>query len=76
MKGVCHGWSVWFLTSAASPPAAPPPAPEPVDEAGLAAEAARERRRRAQADTIATSWRGAGTGSQPSAGSGKRLIGE
>jgi len=66
-----------------SPPPAPPPAPPPpvmepepqVSEADQAAEAARERRRRAQGDTIATSWRGLG-GSTGTAGAPKRLIGD
>ncbi|WP_370153666.1 hypothetical protein [Ferrovibrio sp.] len=60
------------------PPAPPPPAPEPAqpDAAELAAEAARERRRRAQGETIATSWRGLSGSSTGSAAAPKRLIGD
>lgn len=60
-------------------PPPPPPAPEQPSEADLAAEAARERRRRAQGDTIATSWRGldsAAAGANAAAGAPKRLIGD
>lgn len=47
------------------------PAP-PVDEAAAAEQAARDRRRRAQGETIATSYRGVGS---TTAGP-KKLIGE
>lgn len=67
------------------PPPAPPPPPEPAESAAeLAEKAARDRRRRAQGETIATSWRGVndpeaetlGGGSSAASRSGKRLLGE
>jgi hypothetical protein len=67
------------------PPPLPPPPPEPVESAAdLAEKAARERRRRAQGETIATSWRGVNDsdaetlGGSASTGtrSSKRLLGE
>jgi hypothetical protein len=68
-----------FGSSPPPPPPLPPPPPPPEAEqpsdADLAAEAARERRRRAQADTIATSWRGLGSDAG-GAVAPKRLIGD
>lgn len=67
------------------PPPAPLPPPEPAESAAeLAEKAARDRRRRAQGETIATSWRGVsdsatetlGGGSAAAGRSGKRLLGE
>lgn len=61
------------------PPPPPPPAPEPTEsEAELAEKAARERRRRSQGETIATSWRGVDNpGTETLTGkAGKRLLGE
>lgn len=67
------------------PPPAPLPPPEPAESAAeLAEKAARDRRRRAQGETIATSWRGLndsetetlGGGASASSRSGKRLLGE
>ncbi|WP_409765207.1 hypothetical protein [Ferrovibrio sp.] len=45
-------------------------------DAEIAEKAARERRRRAQGETIATSWRGLNDGQQPSGPAPKRLLGE
>lgn len=67
-----------------SPPPAPPPAPaalppEPAEsDADLAAKAARDRRRRGQSETLATSWRGLEPAPGGTAGQGtpKRLLGE
>lgn len=68
------------------PPAAPlPPPTEPVETAAeLAEKAARDRRRRAQGETIATSWRGVNDSDTETLGGGaaggsrnaKRLLGE
>ncbi|MFC3675715.1 hypothetical protein [Ferrovibrio xuzhouensis] len=72
-----------FGSSPPPPPPAPPPPlppePEQPSATDLAAEAARERRRRAQGDTIATSWRGldsAAGNANAGAGAPKRLIGD
>lgn len=67
-----------FGSSPPPPPPPPPPAPEPVpteSDAEIAEKAARERRRRAQGETIATSWRGLNDG-QSSGPAPKRLLGE
>ncbi len=63
--------------SSPPPPPPPPPAPEPVKDnaAELAAQAARERRRRGQSETIATSWRGLEQ-ARTSGAAPKRLLGE
>jgi len=66
------------------PPPPPPPAPEPTEsDAELAEKAARERRRRAQGETIATSWRGVDDPAEQTLGgatansrTNKRLLGE
>ncbi|MCW0234669.1 MAG: hypothetical protein OJJ21_13795 [Ferrovibrio sp.] len=61
------------------PPPPPPPAPEPTEsEAELAEKAARERRRRSQGETIATSWRGVDDPNTETltGKAGKRLLGE
>jgi hypothetical protein len=63
------------LFSSPSPPPPPPSAPAPAEsEAEIAERAARDSRRRAQGETIATSWRGV-EGSAPAAAP-KRLLGE
>lgn len=67
-----------FGSSPPPPPPvpAPPPAPEPTEsDAELAERAARDRRRRGQSETIATSWRGTQDGAAAAAPP-KRLLGE
>lgn len=68
-----------FGSSPPPPPPPPPPsAPDPVpteSDAEIAEKAARERRRRAQGETIATSWRGLNDGQSPTPAP-KRLLGE
>lgn len=62
------------------PPRPAPPPPEPSEsEADIAAKAARDRRCRAQAGTIATAWRDLNEIARPGAaasGAPKRLLGE
>lgn len=69
-----------FGSSPPPPPPPPPPAPPPPteSEAEIAERAARERRRRAQGETIATSWRGIddGAGGNAAGAAPKRLLGE
>ncbi len=77
-----------IFSSPSPPPPPPAPLPPPAEPAESAAElaekAARDRRRRAQGETIATSWRGVndpetetlGGGSSAASRSGKRLLGE
>ncbi|WP_341896632.1 hypothetical protein [Ferrovibrio terrae] len=75
-----------FSSPSPPPPPPPPPPPEPVpteSDAELAEKAARERRRRAQGETIATSWRGISdpasetlSGSSSNSQASKRLLGE
>lgn len=71
-----------FSSPSPPPPPPPPPPPEPVpteSDAELAEKAARERRRRSQGETIATSWRGVDDPANTALSSGKpskRLLGE
>jgi hypothetical protein len=84
-EGFAAMGGIFSSPSPPPPPAPPPPPPEPVESAAdLAEKAARERRRRAQGETIATSWRGVGDaetetlggGSSAASRTGKRLLGE
>jgi hypothetical protein len=70
------------IFSSPSPPPPPPPPPPPAapveSDAELAEKAARERRRRAQGETIATSWHGVDNPANEtlSGKPAKRLLGE
>lgn len=67
-----------FGSSPPPPPPPPAPPPEPAKDyaAELAAQGARERRRRGQAETIATSWRGLDQARPSAPGAPKPLLGE
>jgi hypothetical protein len=84
-KGFAAMGGIFSSPSPPPPPPPPPPPSAPVESAAeLAEKAARERRRRAQGETIATSWRGVtdtdtetlGGAASSSSRSSKRLLGE